>query len=95
MLTISYRSFQNSCALETSLSDFHNMAVTVENIFYKKEPKTACYRNHKNYSHDVFRQFLFKIFAKLQVCNEMPALQTYWAVCARALDKFTLKTRNI
>ena len=47
MLTISHPSFQNSCEVKTGLSDFHNMAVTAENIFYKKEPKIVSYRSHK------------------------------------------------
>ena len=29
MLTTSYRSFHNSCAIETGLSDFHKIIVTV------------------------------------------------------------------
>ena len=33
ILTNNLRSFQNSCVIETGLSDFHRMVVTHENIF--------------------------------------------------------------
>ena len=36
MLTISVRSFQNSYALETGLSDFHKMTVTILKSYFKK-----------------------------------------------------------
>ena len=37
MLTSSYRSFQNSCAIETGLSDFHKMIVTVMKAYFQKQ----------------------------------------------------------
>ena len=47
MFTTSYRSFQNSCAIETGLSDFHKMIVTVmKTDFQKKEPKIIQYRDY-------------------------------------------------
>ena len=40
MLTTSYRGFYNSCAIETGLSDFHKMIVTVmKSRLQKKEPQ--------------------------------------------------------
>ena len=36
MLTNAYRSFQNSCAIETGLSDFHKMTVTVIKTYFKE-----------------------------------------------------------
>ena len=40
MLTNSYGSFQNSCSIDTGLSDFHKMIVTIlKTYFQKKEPK--------------------------------------------------------
>ena len=46
LLAPSYRSFHNSCAIETELSDFHKMIVTVmKSHFHKKEPKIIQYRD--------------------------------------------------
>ena len=36
ILTNKYRSFQLSCVIETGLSDFHKMTVTVMKTFFKK-----------------------------------------------------------
>ena len=59
MLTNSYRSFQNSCAIETGLSDFHKMIVTIlKTYFQKKEPKIIQYRDYKNFSEVEYREFL-------------------------------------
>ena len=56
-------SFQNSCVAETGLSDFHKMVVTVMKISYgKSRPKIIHYRNYKNFSNDIFRDSLQKIF---------------------------------
>ena len=56
-------SFQNSCVVETGLSDFHKMFVTVMKTFYRKsQPKIIHCRNYENFSNDNFRDSLQKIF---------------------------------
>ena len=48
ILTNRPRSFQNSCALETGLSDFHNMTLTVLKvlkILFKKKKKSKFHGN--------------------------------------------------
>ena len=48
MLTNSNRSFQKSLNIETGLSDFHKMTVTVlKTTFPKVKPKIILYRNYK------------------------------------------------
>ena len=45
VLTSGPRSFQNYCAIETGLSDFHKLVVTVMKTNYKKsQPKVINYR---------------------------------------------------
>ena len=87
MLTNSPDSYQNSCAIETGLSDFHKMTVTVlKTFFQKKGPKVISYRDYKNYSNDIFRQLINDDFNVLhQTSNEHQPLQTYLNVCIRAL----------
>ena len=47
--------FQNSVTLETGLSDFHEMTLTVMKVFYKKQkPTIITYRNYKHFSSEVF-----------------------------------------
>ena len=56
ILTNRPRSFCNSDTLETGLSDFHKLTVTVLKMFFKKEsPNVISYRNYKNFSNDSFR----------------------------------------
>ena len=41
--------------LETGLSDFHKMTLTVMKVFYKKQkPTIIAYRNYKHFSNEVF-----------------------------------------
>ena len=49
------KSFQNSTVIETCLSDFHNMSLTVLKIFYEKQrPNIVKYRNYCNFDNDLF-----------------------------------------
>ena len=49
------RSFQNSVTVETGLSDFHKMTLTVMKIFYKKrKTNIVTYRNYKYFSNEAF-----------------------------------------
>ena len=48
------KSFQNSMTLETDLSDFHKMTLTVMKVFYKKQkPTIITYRSYKDFSNEV------------------------------------------
>ena len=50
------RSFQFSQVLETGLSDFHKMTLTVLKMFYQKpKPNIITYRDYKNFSNNEFR----------------------------------------
>ena len=56
ILTNRPRSFCNSDTLETGISDFHELTVTVLKMFFKKQsPNIISYRNYKNFSNDSFR----------------------------------------
>ena len=51
--------FQNSCVVETDLSDFHRMTVTVMKTTFKKfKPRTILYRDYKNFQNDRYRDEL-------------------------------------
>ena len=57
MLTNSNRDFQNSCTIETGLSDFQKMIATVLKIYFqKREAKVINYRDHRNFSNEGFRK---------------------------------------
>ena len=57
ILTNLYRSFQNSCAIETRLSHFHKMIVTILKIYFQnKETKIMQCRDYKNFDEE-YREF--------------------------------------
>ena len=54
-------SFQNSCVIQTGLSDFHKVIVTVMKTSYRKiEPKVINYRDNKSFSNEGFRELLLE-----------------------------------
>ena len=59
MLTNHPRSFQNLLAIDTGLSDFHRMTVTVMKAYFPKPcPKLVNYRDFKKFSNEAFRDEL-------------------------------------
>ena len=56
MLTNFPRMFQSTCVIETGLSDFHLMTVTVlRKTFKKVRPRIINYRSFKHFSNEAFR----------------------------------------
>ena len=62
ILTNNPRRFQKSCVIETGLSDFHKMIVTVmKTSFQRLKLKVINYRNYKSFENKLFREeLLFK-----------------------------------
>ena len=60
ILTKEPQKFQSTCVLETGLSDFHLMTVTVmRKIFKKLKPRTINYRSYKHFSNEAYRESLY------------------------------------
>ena len=57
------RSSQNSCVIETGLSDFRRMVVTIMKTFFEKlKPRVANNREYKSFENKLFREvFLFEL----------------------------------
>ena len=80
-------SFQNSCVIETGLSDFPKMAVTVMKTTYRKlEPITVYYRDFKYFCNNNFKELLqIAISQNLGVgCNEI--YESFASSCNKILD---------
>ena len=59
------KSFQESEVIETKLSDFHKMNLTVMKVFYNKQkPKIIQYRKYKGFSNEAFMQELKSALAR-------------------------------
>ena len=59
------KSFQDSEVIETGLSDFHKMSLTVMKVFYNKQkPKIIQYRKYKGFSNEAFMHELESALAR-------------------------------
>ena len=86
ILTNWSRSFQNFCAIETGLSDFHKLVVTVLKITYKKsKPKIITYRNYKSFNNDGFRNALQQIQCNADNCDIN--FDKFMSSCRKILDQ--------
>ena len=65
MITNRPKSFQNSEVIETGLSDFHKMSLTVMKVLYNKQkPKIIQYRKYKGFSNEAFMHELESALAR-------------------------------
>ena len=62
--------FQDTLVIETGLSDFHRLTVTVMKVsFQKQTPKTLYYRNLKYFNNDLLRNDLYQELNKYDAIN--------------------------
>ena len=88
-------SFQNSCVVETGLSDFYKMVVTVMKTSYRKsQPKIIHYRNYKNFSNDIFRDSLQKIFPQNLGNSCDQDVDDFLISCNKILDQYASRKKK-
>ena len=72
------RMFQSTCVLETGLSDFHLMTLTImRKTFKKMRPRVINYRSHKNFFNEKFRDSLMNNFSNEVFVNNDDGLQKF------------------
>ena len=70
ILTNKHRSFQNTSVIETGLSDFHRLTITLMRVNFQKQiPKVLNYRNYKLFNNELFRNDLLMEFSVLGYQN--------------------------
>ena len=85
ILTNRPRSFCNSDTLETGISDFHKLTVTVLKMFFKKQlTNVISYRNYKNFSNDLFRTNLINEISSNGILEG--DLTDFLDACKKSLD---------
>ena len=106
ILTNMQKSFQNSMVIETGLSDFHKLTLTVLKTSFRKKPPTVIeYRNYKRFSHTKFRnelgyflnrvnlghaKLIFGLAGPARVTSSSPALTVFCFIFPRYLFLFCL-----
>ena len=88
ILTNVPRSFQSTCVVETGLSDFHLMTLTVMGKHFKKyQPKIINYRSYKNFPNEKFRETLINNLSKENFTNNDDGFQIFCDMSLDALNK--------
>ena len=95
ILTNRKHNFQNSTTIETGLSDFHHLTITImKTTFRKKPPKEIKYRNYKNYNHENYKHDL-NICLENTDLNDLPH-NVFNNILIKTLDKHApLKTKIV
>ena len=87
MLTNSYRSFHESCAIETGLSDFHEMIFTVmKSYFHKKKSKIIKYRDYSNFFKEECSQHILNEMSNRALDNSNN-YNIFLNICKDAIDE--------
>ena len=88
ILTNVPRMFQSTCIIETGLSDFHLMTVTVMRKTFKKlSPRIISYRSYKDFSNETFRDCLVNNLSNEVFSNNDNGLEKF---CKTTMDTLNL-----
>ena len=88
ILTDVPRSFQISCVVETGLSDFHLVTLTVMRKSFKKyQPNIITYRSYKEFSNEKDRDTLINSLSKENFINNDDGFQRFCHISLDALNK--------
>ena len=86
ILTNVPRTFQSTCVVETGLSDFHLMTLTVmRKSFQKYQPKIINYKS--NFSNEKYRETLINNLPKENFINNDDGFQSFCHISLDALNK--------
>ena len=89
VLTNKPKSFQNSSVVETGLSDFHKMAVTVmKTTFEKLKPKVSYFKKWNELYNWKFRTQLFTKLSLENFNNSSNGINKFLEMCVNTLDIF-------
>ena len=92
-ITNTPNSFRNSSAVETGLSDFHRMIITVlKTSFQRLPPKIRHCRDYSNYYNDIFRVSLFNELSKFSI--EAIDFNKFDTVCMDTLNSHAPSKKN-
>ena len=83
------RNFQTTCVIETGLSDFHLMALTVMRKSFKKlKPRVIKYRSYKHFSNEIFRESLLETFSQQAFVNNDYGFEKFCNITLKTRDKY-------
>ena len=87
ILTNRKNNFQNSMTIETGLSDYHKMKITVLKVHFKKQEHiTIKFRSYKNFNESIFRNNLLNNL--LNFNNEMKSYDDFKEIFMKVLNLY-------
>ena len=91
------KSFQNSGTVETGLSDFHKMTLTVMKVFYKKQKTNiVTYRNYKHFSNEALMLEVKNCIIQMTSENNDVEFDRFKTALDEAIQRHTpIKKRNV
>ena len=89
------RSFQSTCVIETGLSDFQLITLTVmSKIFKKYRPKTTNYRSYKSFSNEKYKEKLINNLSKENFINNDNGFQRFCHISLDTLHKHASRKKK-
>ena len=96
ILTNAPQRFQITYVLETGLSDFHLMTVTVMRKISKKlKARTINYRSYKHFSNEAYRESLLHELSKEVFVNNDAGLQRFCDININILNRHVPRKRKL
>ena len=95
ILTNRPKSFQNSSVVETGLSDFHKMTLTVmKTTFEKLKPRVCYFRNWNEFCNEKFRTQLLTKLSMENINNSSNGINKFLEICVNTLDIFAPRKKK-
>ena len=83
--------FQSTCVLQTGLSGFHLMTLTVmRKTFKKMHPRVINYRSYRDFSNETFRVSLINNLSSEVFVNNDDGLEKFYKITIYTLNSFAL-----
>ena len=96
ILTNNLRNFQNSCVIETSLSNYHKMTVTVLRMQFRKlKPRVLFYRDYTKFSKETFINFLKFKLGTQSISPDENGFLNFFKICTETLNKCAPRKQKI
>ena len=95
ILTNNYNNFQNPGLIETGVSDFHKMTVTImKTTFEKLKPNIIHYRDCRKFSNDQFRENLIFRLSTENITIDSNGMEKFLQICIKSLDGLVPQKKN-
>ena len=95
MFTNKARRFRRSRVIETGLTDFHKMTITVLKMQFRKlELRVVSYRNYKNFSNNIFLKSLNNELSKYSFSPDENGFDHFCQICTDTLNKYAPRKKK-